>query len=151
MEITNLILPKAKRPLNSIIIHCAMTRPTMNTSVYDIEQWHKARGFNEIGYHYYIKFDGTLHLGRDLNKVGAHCKGKNTGSIGICLEGGWDAKYDYTPEQEKTLASLLIHLTDEYTISLQNIHGHNEFDKGKTCPNFFVPDWVKRLDKYLFV
>ena len=73
---------------------------------------HRHRGFNGTGYHYYIRKDGTVHLTRPVERIGAHVKGFNANSIGICYEGGLDCRGrpadTRTPEQRATLR-LLIH------------------------------------------
>lgn len=73
-----------------IVVHCSATRVNQNFSIEDLEACHKARGFAEIGYHYYITKDGTLYPGRHEDKVGAHARHYNQHSIGICYEGGLD-------------------------------------------------------------
>ena len=78
------------REINDIIIHCTATRRGRNHTVDQVRQWHLARGFDDIGYHYLIYTDGTLHLGRPVEQVGAHAYGHNQHSIGICYVGGLD-------------------------------------------------------------
>ena len=102
-------------------------------------QGRKGRGWSDIGYHYYIKLDGSLHEGRPLSRVGSHCKGHNTGSIGVCFEGGktsenkpWDKPTD---NQIKTVKSLIQSLQNDY--GDLSLHGHYEFSS-KSCPNFDV-------------
>ena len=139
------------RPLNEIIIHCTATRaewmgnsPT-SAKVAEIDRWHRDRGFNQIGYHYLIDRDGTVATGRPLEKVGAHVKGRNTGSIGISLFGGHgssenDAFADnYTPQQEAALLKLLRDLREKYP-SIKTVSGHNQY-AAKACPGFNVPRW----------
>ena len=76
------------RVINKLIVHCSATREGMNVSKDTIRDWHLARGFNDIGYHFYIDLDGNIHKGRDIAKIGAHSKGQNRSSIGICYCGG---------------------------------------------------------------
>ena len=76
------------RKITQIIIHCSATPEGKDYTVADIDRWHKARGFKMIGYHYVIYRDGSIHTGRPLEMVGAHCKGHNAHSIGICYIGG---------------------------------------------------------------
>ena len=71
------------RNINLIIVHCSATPEGRDVSVADIDRWHRERGFDGIGYHYVVYIDGSVHEGRPLNKVGAHCKGHNAHSIGI--------------------------------------------------------------------
>jgi N-acetylmuramoyl-L-alanine amidase len=79
------------REINKIIVHCSATREGENFEVAEIRKWHLARGFNDIGYHFYIDLYGEIHKGRDISKIGAHCKGHNRNSIGICYCGGVEA------------------------------------------------------------
>jgi N-acetylmuramoyl-L-alanine amidase len=82
-----------KRRVNMIVIHCSATREDKDYTFEDCIRDHKARGFRQCGYHYYIRKDGTIHIGRILDDVGAHAgKGYNQKSIGICYEGGLDSK-----------------------------------------------------------
>lgn len=100
------------RPINEIIIHCSATPEGRDVSVEDIRQWHVQRGFNDIGYHYVIYRDGSVHIGRPLWQVGAHCLGHNAHSVGICYIGGVEArtlkpKDTRTNEQKVTLRKLI--------------------------------------------
>ena len=82
-----------KRIVNQIVIHCSATREDKDYTFENCIRDHKARGFNTCGYHYFIRKDGTIHIGRTLYVVGAHAgKGHNQKSIGICYEGGLDNK-----------------------------------------------------------
>lgn len=130
------------RPINKIILHCAATPEGKDFTVQQIDQWHRQRGFNGIGYHFVIYRDGSVHTGRDINKVGAHCTGQNTGSIGICYIGGCAAdgktpKDTRTEAQKKALRELVEKLCQQYGISRNNVYGHNEF-AAKACPSFDV-------------
>lgn len=80
------------RDINEIIVHCTATRPdwwqgkSTSEKVDEIRRWHvEDRGWRDIGYHYLIDRDGTVAKGRPVEQVGAHCKGHNTGTIGISL------------------------------------------------------------------
>jgi N-acetylmuramoyl-L-alanine amidase len=96
-----------------------------------ITQWHKARGFTSIGYHFVICPDGSLQIGRPLDEVGAHAQGYNQDSIGVCMC-GLDR---FSDAQFTTLNALLQDLKMSFPRS--TLHGHREFSKeGKTCPNF---------------
>ena len=72
------------RDINKIIVHCSATKEGQEFFADDIRRWHKARGFSDIGYHFVINLDGVIEYGRDLKLTGAHCKGHNEASIGIC-------------------------------------------------------------------
>ena len=126
------------RKINEIIVHCAATREGRDFTVEDITRWHKARGFATIGYHYVIYRDGSIHEGRPLEQIGAHCVGHNKHSIGICYIGGCASdgktpKDTRTPEQKEALLALLRRLKARFPNA--TIHGHREF-AAKACPSF---------------
>jgi len=80
------------RKIDKIIIHCSATREGENYTVDTIRSWHvDGRGWSDIGYHFYIDLYGKIHKGRDIAKIGAHVKGHNRNSIGICYCGGVEA------------------------------------------------------------
>lgn len=129
-----------KRKIDKIIIHCSATPEGKDISVETIRDWHLKRGWSDIGYHYVIDLDGRVHAGRPIEKTGAHVKGHNTGSIGICYVGGVEQdgktpKDTRTKEQKAALDNLLFILTDVF--ANVTIHGHNEFSS-KACPSFDV-------------
>tara|TARA_R110000803_G_scaffold84087_2_gene150251 strand:+ start:6773 stop:7246 length:474 start_codon:yes stop_codon:yes gene_type:complete len=145
------------RDINKIIVHCSATYPDQNAGVDTIRKWHvEERGWDDIGYHYVIRRDGTVEEGRPIIKAGAHCRGQNKNSVGVCLEGGLervgspnDTLYttepsnDYTPVQLKSLGKLILTLRTKYGTKdkIVELYGHNEFDSHKTCPNFDVIIW----------
>lgn len=126
------------RTISEIIIHCADTPEGRDNTVADITAWHKARGFRTIGYHYVIYRDGSIHTGRPVQEIGAHCVGHNKHSIGICYIGGKSAdgkKHEdtRTPEQKKALLSLLRQLKAQYPNA--TVYGHRDFSS-RPCPCF---------------
>lgn len=76
------------RRITEIIIHCSATPEGKDFTVEDIRRWHLARHFADIGYHYVVYRNGSVHKGRAENIAGAHCLGHNANSIGICYIGG---------------------------------------------------------------
>lgn len=128
------------RKIDKIIIHCTATPARRDVTVADIDRWHRQRGFNSIGYHYVIYRDGSIHPGRPVALVGAHCKGHNARSIGVAYVGGLadDGKTPLdtrTPAQRAALARLVDRLARAYPGA--TIHGHREF-AAKACPCFDV-------------
>lgn len=125
------------RSVNKIIIHCSATAEGREVTVKEIDAWHRARGYNGIGYHYVIYLDGTIHVGRPEERVGAHCKGYNSESIGICYIGGLNKKGQpedtRTPEQKESLLKILKELRLKYPQA--RIFGHRDFAP-KDCPCF---------------
>jgi N-acetyl-anhydromuramyl-L-alanine amidase AmpD len=126
------------REINKIIVHCAATPNFKDFSKKHIDEWHKARGFNKsrrfssyCGYHFVIKTDGIIEKGRMLFEQGAHCKGYNTDSIGICMIG----TDKYTKEHWESYKLLLRELKELFPNA--TIHGHREFSN-KYCPGFDV-------------
>lgn len=138
---------KSKRNITKLIVHCTATREGKNFTVEDVRRWHvKERGWSDIGYHFLIYLDGSIHAGRPIDKVGAHTSGHNTNSIGICYVGGLDAngkaKDTRTDAQKKALRKLLTDLKKIYPKA--TIHGHYEF-ANKACPCFKPKDEYKDL------
>ena len=135
------------RVISKIIIHCSATLPFQPVSVADIRSWHKERGFIDVGYHYIIDIDGTIHVGRPVDKIGAHCAGYNAHSIGICYIGGLDEQGNpcdtRTSAQISSLRSLIDILRGFYPNV--SIHGHNEFSD-KACPCFDVKSELSKFN-----
>lgn len=127
------------------MIHCAATRPEMDIGVSEIREWHLARGFSDIGYADVIRRDGCVEEGRNIDDVGAHVKGYNEISVGICLVGGIDKKNrpenNFTDAQFKSLKRLLRFYKAKYPKAA--VVGHNELDPGKACPSFDVQEWLR--------
>ena len=117
------------RKITEIIIHCSATTEGKDFSVEDIDRWHRQRGFNGIGYHFVIYRDGSIHAGRSKRQIGAHCKGHNTISLGICYVGGLSTdgkpKDTRTAAQKASLRALVEQLQEEFPLA--TVHGHNEF------------------------
>ncbi|WP_286527806.1 N-acetylmuramoyl-L-alanine amidase [Duncaniella freteri] len=128
------------RTINRIILHCTATPRWRHVTVSDIDRWHKARGFAGIGYHYVIYLDGSIHEGRPLERIGAHCQGYNATSIGIAYVGGLDSDgktpADTRTDAQKTALRNLIGKLRERFPDV-TIHGHREF-AAKACPCFDV-------------
>ena len=125
------------RKINEIIIHCADTPEGRDDKAADIRRWHKAQGWNDIGYHYIIDLDGTIEPGRPVETAGAHCAGHNANSIGICYVGGCNKemkpKDTRTDAQKAALLLLLKFLRAKYPEA--KIYGHRDFSD-KPCPCF---------------
>lgn len=134
------------RTINKIIIHCSATPEGREVTTADIDRWHRERGFTQIGYHYVIYLDGSIHKGRPEHIAGAHCLGQNQTSIGICYIGGLDKngkpKDTRTMKQKLALLDLLTQLVVKYPNA--TVHGHNEF-ASKDCPCFNVKEEYKSI------
>lgn len=81
---------KVMREINLIVIHCSATRADRCFTEHDVTAAHRCRGFKECGYHYYIRKNGDIKTMRPIERIGAHARGFNAASIGICYEGGLD-------------------------------------------------------------
>jgi N-acetylmuramoyl-L-alanine amidase len=128
------------RVIDKIIIHCSATPERKHFTTEDINNWHIQRGFKNIGYHYVIYLDGSIHKGRPEEEIGAHCTGSNTTSIGICYIGGINAltrkpKDTRTDAQKESLVKLVNELKNKYPSA--TVLGHNELSN-KDCPCFDV-------------
>ncbi len=142
-------LKKSKRNIKYIVVHCTATPEGRHHTAKDIDLWHKQRGFTEIGYNYVIHLDGTIELGRDVDKIPAHVEGFNKESIAVTYVGGVDknnfqAKDTRTKEQKESLLHLLKELRKLYPTA--QILGHRDF-KGvkKACPSFDAKNEYKDI------
>ena len=130
-----------------IVVHCSATPPDMDIGVAEIDKWHRERGFNGCGYHYVIKRNGDIEKGRPDHVSGAHVKGHNEKSLGICLVGGVDkdnnADCNFTQNQFYALEVLLSRLKDDY--NNPKIVGHRDLDNGKACPSFDVKSFLGEI------
>ena len=125
----------ALRKIDKIIVHCADTPDGKDFTIRDIDRWHKERGWQCCGYHHVIRLDGTIENGRPLAQIGAHCKGYNENSIGICLIG----RQEFTPAQLVSLRNLIGSYRKLFPGS--EVFGHYELCRYKSCPYFNVKDW----------
>ena len=126
------------RIIDEIIVHCTATPEGKDFTVADVRRWHKAQGWSDIGYHYLIYRDGSVHPGRGEAQMGAHCLGHNARSIGVCYVGGLAAdgktpKDTRTEAQKAALRALLKKLRGRYPGA--RIYGHRDF-AAKACPCF---------------
>lgn len=132
-----------------IILHCAATPEGREVTAADIDRMHKTRGWKGIGYHYFIRLDGTVEKGRRENEVGAHTTGHNAKAIGICYAGGMDkdmkkCKDTRTEAQKEAMTELVRDLMKRYNIPRDRVYGHYHFSN-KCCPSFDVEEYRKEL------
>lgn len=144
------------RPIDSLVIHCADSREDSDlfqgklTPVQVIDSWHAARGFSRdpvarakfnpgltsIGYHFVIYRNGGIATGRAMDEIGAHAKGYNKTSLGICLVG----REKFTLKQWQALKDNILSLKKLHPNA--RIVGHGKLPgQNKTCPNFDVAAW----------
>jgi len=153
----SLYKPTFRTATDLLVVHCSATRPTHDIGVKEITHWHVQRGFDTVGYHYVIRRNGTVETGRPETAVGAHVKGHNSRSIGICLAGGLDAggkpANTFTAAQFAALGQLLDDLRKRYPDA--RILGHRDLSPDrngdgvispnefiKACPSFDVAAWL---------
>lgn len=134
------------RTINMIVVHCSATKETSAYTVEDLRRDHLARGFNEIGYHFYIRRNGVIEPCRAISKPGAHVIGYNAHSIAICYEGGLSSsgqpKDTRTGPQKASMQELVTTLKAKYKIA--RICGHRDLSPdldgdGTVEPN----EWIK--------
>lgn len=141
------------RQLNEIIVHCTATSEgwmagsSIDAKIAEVRRWHMAKNWTDVGYHFLIDRDGSVGEGRPLDKVGAHVKGHNVGSIGVALVGGRGGAADdafnqnFTEAQDRALRKLIAQLRAEYP-GITKVSGHNDYTNAKTCPTFRVGPWL---------
>lgn len=129
------------RELNRIILHCSATEEGKDIDAATIRSWHvNGNGWKDIGYHYVIRLDGSLESGRAIDEAGAHVKGHNADSIGICYIGGLrDGKPADTMTELQELMFLELVQSLRKVFGYMPISGHNEYSS-KACPSFNVQD-----------
>jgi len=166
-----------EKSIAGLVIHCAATPNGRVTTAADIDRWHGERtppfnrtddarvgsgpwiGKNQhaidlkhIGYHFFIRVNGAVEVGRRLTETGAHVKGYNSKSIAICMAG----TDRFTPEQWNSLRQLVQGLSHQWKTGFNRtleVYGHRQLDPHKTCPGFDVPAWLENkiqpLDEHI--
>ncbi len=138
------------RNITMVVVHCSATPPGMDIGAKEIDRWHREtpRNWSQIGYHFVIRRDGTLETGRPLSITGAHARGYNKRSIGVCLVGGvndedGDSEGNFEVGQFDTLRTLLMTLHARY--EGLTILGHRDLPGvTKDCPCFDVIGFCKK-------
>lgn len=124
-----------------IVLHHAAA---VNCTPQDIDNWHKGNGWTGIGYHFFVRKDGTIYRGRPLWALGAHVAGSNSNSIGICAEGNFDIEKQMRDEQKYAIAELLDYL-HKYHFPNAKIVGHRDIGSS-ACPGKYYP--LEELKNY---
>ena len=137
------------RKINLIVIHCSATREDRTFTEQDLEVCHRRRGFNGTGYHFYIRKNGDVKATRPIEKIGAHVRGFNLNSLGICYEGGLNERGQpadtRTYAQKCSLLDLLRQLKTDYPQA--EILGHYQLSSSihKACPCFDAREQYREL------
>jgi hypothetical protein len=120
-----------------IYLHHSLTKDSGTVSWSAIRKYHiYHNGWDDIGYHYGIEIVGTIpeiFVGRFEGRPGAHVRGHNKNSIGICLVGNYNDKKP-GPEKWNLLMRLVKNIAFRYAIPVENVLGHREINSNKTCP-----------------
>lgn len=148
---------KPDSAVTAIVIHYSATPVEKSFTIADIDKMHRQRGFREVGYHVFIRRNGTVEYGRDLSQpgrfeVGAHSKGENSSSVGICYEGGvrssapnvgFDSR---TPAQTKAMIAEIDKLMKRFPGAI--VEGHRDMPGAATqCPGFNARTWWDGVQK----
>lgn len=137
-KVENGLMMDSTDSVRYIILHCSATRCTRDYTVEQLLRDHRTRGFRTIGYHFYIRRDGTVSQHRRLLEVGAHCRPFNRCSIGVCYEGGLDENGHpadtRTLEQARQLEQLVWKLLKLFPQA--QLRGHRDMPGSvpKACP-----------------
>ena len=135
-----------RRSTDYIVLHCSATPPAADIGAAEIRQWHKAKGWDDIGYHLVIRRNGAVEEGRSLEEIGSHVRNHNASSVGICLVGGVDARQrprtNFTAAQWSALKNRLADLQSRFPSG--RVIGHRDFPGvTKACPCFDAIDWAE--------
>ena len=134
------------RKIDTIVVHCTASREDEHLLPKELTKFHKSRGFNGCGYHYYITRDGEIYPMRPLECVGAHAKGFNESSVGIAYEGGLDVKGQpkdtRTGQQKRSLRVLIRILMTDFEID--RVVGHRDLSPDLNGNGIVEPEeWTK--------
>jgi N-acetylmuramoyl-L-alanine amidase len=152
-------MPKPAR-IKYLVVHCT---DSPYGSVDMVREWHLSRQFHDIGYHFLIlngyttsskkksynkAIDGKVCQGRRESRRGAHARGYNTNSLGVCMVG---REGNFSIAQLSSLKCLLVCLMREYNVPLKKVIGHYETksgtEQGKTCPTIDMPEFRLQLEE----
>ena len=129
---------RSRRPVREIVMHCSATPAGRAVRLEEIRRWHvEERGWRDVGYHFVVELDGRVRPGRPLHQAGAHCRGHNAASVGVCYVGGLDGAMapadTRTPAQRQALDRLVELLRE--SLGPLPVYGHRDFAP-KACPCF---------------
>jgi N-acetylmuramoyl-L-alanine amidase len=125
------------RTIDAIVVHCSDSPDDRDVGVREIRRWHTEQppagnGWSDVAYHYIVRRNGEVELGRFESEIGAHVNGRNSKTIGVC----WVGRDKPTEEQLDKLEALVVELAYRYELGVHQVFGHSEAVRtGKTCPN----------------
>lgn len=146
------------REIKKIIVHCSASDYSHQDNVEAIKRLHtlpsnwttdwggyraKGNDWNDIGYHWIITTDGKIHRGRSERIIGAHTKGHNRDSVGICVVGN----KEFNQDQMDALHHLIELIIKGYNLTTDDVYPHWFFNPIKTCPNFNLGEKYGRFNK----
>ena len=131
-----------RKETNHIVIHSTQTKPNANISIRTVDEWHRKRGLLKVGYHFFIRRDGLIEVGRGPNEIGAHIKEHDSDSVSVCLAGGLNTRGVTAPDYSIGLLESLFVLvkTLKYMYSDAKVVGHRDLSETE-CPSFDVKEW----------
>ena len=134
------------RKIDMIVIHCSATRADVPLSPRQLDEMHRQRGFDGCGYHYYVRRDGEICTMRPVDRPGAHAKGYNQHSIGVCYEGGLDEQgrpADTRTELQKRSLRVLVRVL-AMDFQTRRIVGHRDLSPDLDGDGVIEPEeWTK--------
>jgi N-acetylmuramoyl-L-alanine amidase len=140
-----------RKNTDMIVIHCAATKASMDIGYEEIRKWHvDQNGWDDVGYHFIIRRDGKVEIGRPAGFQGAHAPAVNSRSIAICLIGGMaddnGPENNFTLEQFFSLKDTIEMVLKKYP-HIKEIVGHSDVQENKpNCPGFPLREWLHKED-----
>jgi N-acetylmuramoyl-L-alanine amidase len=146
------------------VLHVSATKMSQDFGFERCKAYHLSKGWSDIGYHFYIEKDGTVFFGRPLERNGAHVRGFNSDTLGICCEGGLNEKgipEDTMNELQKlSVEGLLLALKKgnskmevkghrDYSPDLNNNGVIEPFEFSKACPCYDAKERFKIFNSKL--
>ena len=136
------------RKIDTIVIHCSATREDATLTPRQLDQMHRQRGFDGCGYHYYVRRDGTICTMRPMERMGAHAKGHNATSVGVCYEGGLNANgqaADTRTEWQKYSLRTLVKVLKQKYPGIKRVCGHRDLSPDLDGDGIISPnEWIKQ-------
>lgn len=132
------------REIELLIIHCSGTRVDRDITASDIHSAHRMRGYSSGGYHYFIRKSGQVEPMRPLQEPGAHARGYNRNSVGVCYEGGLDVNGNAADTRTLQQKVSLVRVIGELKAKFPDIcvKGHRDLSPDKNY-NGIIDPWER--------